>query len=147
MFIWSSSLDEQSKVISYISTRDLPQGTDSWIWTSEQMLEFCRKPQNKWCAKVLGEQVLSLVMFTTTEFQTEIQFLETNPGFLRQGHMMSLLKHLMENGEAPDVWVDVHSENRAALKLYMSLGFEIVGKRKSYYQDGGDNILMTHHKR
>lgn len=40
------------------------------------------------------------------------------------------------------VCLEVNCSNILALRLYESLGFKEVGKRKKYYQDGKDAILM-----
>ena len=39
--------------------------------------------------------------------------------------------------------LEVRASNQPAMRLYASLGFEHVGLRKKYYQDGEDAVLMT----
>lgn len=41
------------------------------------------------------------------------------------------------------ILLEVSAENEAALALYSDLRFEMVGRRKAYYSDGTDAILMT----
>jgi ribosomal-protein-alanine N-acetyltransferase len=45
------------------------------------------------------------------------------------------------------LFLEVRKNNIAAQNLYKKIGFEIVGERKGYYQDTGENaILMTLNK-
>lgn len=41
-----------------------------------------------------------------------------------------------------DVTLEVRTQNKRALQLYMSFGFEPVGVRKGYYQDSGDDAII-----
>jgi ribosomal-protein-alanine N-acetyltransferase len=38
--------------------------------------------------------------------------------------------------------LEVRSQNRIALRLYQSLGFEILGRRPHYYQQPDDDALI-----
>ncbi|EPG74409.1 acetyltransferase, GNAT family [Leptospira fainei serovar Hurstbridge str. BUT 6] len=40
------------------------------------------------------------------------------------------------------IFLEVSDFNRAALKLYSSLGFREIGRRKDYYASGDDAIMM-----
>ena len=39
--------------------------------------------------------------------------------------------------------LEVRADNGGALALYARLGFDEVGRRRRYYPDGGDAVLMT----
>ena len=52
--------------------------------------------------------------------------------FLRACHMM----------EAEEAFLEVNVKNSFAIKLYEGSGFERVGKRSSYYEDGSDALVM-----
>jgi ribosomal-protein-alanine N-acetyltransferase len=41
------------------------------------------------------------------------------------------------------VFLEVRPSNREALGLYRSRGFQVVGRRPEYYDDGEDALLMT----
>lgn len=40
------------------------------------------------------------------------------------------------------IFLEVRADNAAALALYESAGFERMGRRRRYYQDGGDAVTM-----
>lgn len=69
------------------------------------------------------------------------------PGFRRRGAGAALLKALLEEAErrqAAVVQLEVRESNLAARRLYEKNGFEIVGKRKNYYEKPAeDAILMS----
>lgn len=58
----------------------------------------------------------------------------------------ALLTRLEEEG-MERMFLEVRQDNRAAQKLYAKLGFEPVGKRKNYYEDGADAYLFSRERR
>ncbi len=64
----------------------------------------------------------------------------------RQGVGRFLLFHLIDFGLKHDclhVSLEVRESNQAAIKLYASLGFEVVRKRVNYYKNGEDALYMV----
>ncbi|NPA13502.1 MAG: ribosomal protein S18-alanine N-acetyltransferase [Aquificae bacterium] len=41
-----------------------------------------------------------------------------------------------------NVWLEVSAENQKAIQLYSNLGFIEKGRRKKYYTDGSDAVVM-----
>ena len=63
----------------------------------------------------------------------------------RQGVAKMILQFLLSSLNSKEfVWLEVHKGNRAARKLYHSLGFVEVGERANYYPDGGAAILCEY---
>lgn len=57
-----------------------------------------------------------------------------------------MVKALQESAEQGSklVYLEVRRSNLAAIRMYQEFGFQIVGERKKYYQDNGeDALLMT----
>ena len=46
------------------------------------------------------------------------------------------------NRNAREIWLEVRETNAAARALYAKCGFEESGRRRNYYDDGEDAILM-----
>ena len=44
--------------------------------------------------------------------------------------------------ESPVVTLEVRPSNERAIRLYRSLGFRVVGRRKNYYRDTGEDALI-----
>ena len=65
----------------------------------------------------------------------------------RQGVGLCLLKALISNvekvgGEA--LWLEVRADNLAAQGLYIKTGAVRTGRRKCYYSDGADAVMMSY---
>ncbi|MEJ5199543.1 MAG: ribosomal protein S18-alanine N-acetyltransferase [Anaerolineae bacterium] len=56
--------------------------------------------------------------------------------------MLGLLDAAMARGARIST-LEVRASNSAAQNLYLKLGYEIVGRRRRYYRDGEDALLMT----
>jgi ribosomal-protein-alanine N-acetyltransferase len=63
----------------------------------------------------------------------------------RQGCARALLSEIVEKargGGVRSLFLEVDVANAAAAILYQSAGFEKVGRRKRYYKNGGDALVM-----
>lgn len=132
--------------------KDKPQFLHSW---TERLFTELLNSQTTYvlCFESdLGKVVSALVFTGQPEAQktdgkyspSEIQLIFTDPSRLKQGHARRLIQKLKEGSN--EVWLDVHPLNLAALGLYQSEGFKEVGRRKSYYFDGSEAILMSYQK-
>lgn len=79
--------------------------------------------------------------------EAHIVTLATHPDYRRQGLGRRLLRSMIEKAVeagANEITLEVRASNDAAQALYRSMGFVVVGVRKGYYHDNGeDAILMT----
>ena len=68
-----------------------------------------------------------------------------HPGRRRQGIARALLGGVIDDGRARKlrmVVLEVRPSNRDALTLYESFGFRVVGRRRGYYYDTGEDALI-----
>jgi ribosomal-protein-alanine N-acetyltransferase len=68
------------------------------------------------------------------------------PGFRRRGLGRALMLHLEERFRRlglVEVVLEVAVSNAAAISLYRSLGYSVVGRIQRYYPDGEDAYLMS----
>lgn len=79
--------------------------------------------------------------------EVHIVTVATHPDYRRQGLGRVLMAWMIEHaraGGALEVTLEVRASNHAAQSLYAQMGFVVVGRRKGYYRDNGeDAILMT----
>lgn len=71
--------------------------------------------------------------------------LATAPQQQRQGIAASLLQHCIEGAKVRGLeraWLEVRVGNRPAIALYQRFGFSEAGRRKKYYADGEDALVM-----
>ncbi len=77
--------------------------------------------------------------------ELHITNIAVDPGRRRQGLGRALLTYVMEDGRARGLRVvalEVRPSNHEARTLYDSFGFRVVGRRKGYYYDTGEDALV-----
>lgn len=77
--------------------------------------------------------------------ELQIQNLATSPDYRRRGIGRALLDYVIARSRREGLlsaWLEVRENNLAAIKLYRGCGFEVQGRRKNYYQDGEDALLL-----
>lgn len=77
--------------------------------------------------------------------EAQITTIVVEPGEARKGVGRLLLNHLLDAARSwsyNKVTLEVAAHNAAALGLYGSAGFRIVGRRPKFYNDGSDAVLM-----
>ncbi len=90
-----------------------------------------------------GDKLMSFVLFKALDSHLEISLLATSSEFEGQGHMRGLLGHLSSYYPQKETWLEVHEANERARQIYEKAGFFVVGKRLSYYPDGGTAVLYS----
>lgn len=76
----------------------------------------------------------------------EITNIVTKKSMRKKGIGKLLLAKLIEmtkQENKTEISLEVNEVNEPAIKLYTSFGFEIVGRRKKYYNRENDAIIMT----
>ncbi|MEC9484732.1 MAG: ribosomal protein S18-alanine N-acetyltransferase [Candidatus Izemoplasma sp.] len=79
--------------------------------------------------------------------QVDIINLYVEPDYRRQGVATQLFKTLLNSEKEislTDITLDVKENNHVAISLYKKIGFSVIGKRKQYYQDGSNALVMKH---
>lgn len=76
-------------------------------------------------------------------FEYEVHTIGVDPAYQGQGIGRRLLGELLEFADGGVVYLEVRTDNEAALALYRSVGFEQIGLRKRYYRvSGADAYTM-----
>jgi ribosomal-protein-alanine N-acetyltransferase len=135
-------------IISDLQAHD-PGGFTGRHWTAEDVIEECRN--RGWVDLSPTGDIDSFILMRDVGDAEEVTFLATRLGLQRSGRMRHLLIHGLKNvasvgnGELKkEVWLEVHEQNSAALRLYESIGFREVGRRLRYYSNGGTAILYSY---
>ena len=62
----------------------------------------------------------------------------------RRGFARAALTYILEtNNDAPRVDLVTHPENEHALRLYLSLGFEVESRRENFVSDGEPRLVLA----
>ena len=95
-----------------------------------------------WCGDALAGYLCSWLVAG----ELQIQNLATLPGLRRRGIAARLLDHVIARSRTVGpltVWLEVRVSNVAAIALYERFGFSACGRRRAYYADGEDALIMT----
>lgn len=71
--------------------------------------------------------------------------LAVHSSFRKRGYASFLLEHLLAElgkNNVNQVFLEVRESNRAARSLYSKAGFTVLSRRKRYYPDGEDALVM-----
>lgn len=90
--------------------------------------------------------VIGFAGFWLVVDEAHINTIAVHPNWRRQGIGERLLTAILERAranKAMSATLEVRVSNLPAQKMYAKFGFEEVGRRKRYYRDGEDALLMT----
>ncbi len=114
-------------------------------------------PEEAWSATVIAlhtglpggfgflDERGGMVLARTVMDEAEILTIGVLPEARRQGLGRSLLlaaMHRAAENDARSLFLEVAEDNAAARNLYCSLGFVEVGRRRRYYANGDDALVM-----
>ena len=94
-----------------------------------------------------NEEIYGFAGFRTIFEEMEIMNIVTKVDKRNQGFASNMLSYILRyahNHEMEKIDLEVNENNLPAIKLYKTYGFQVVGKRNTYYKDGGNAILMTY---
>ena len=112
------------------------------LWGSAQVRKSWEDPGSICVGWLEEAEVVSLVLYRSFAGIMEVDFLATLPGFQRAGSMGKLLGAVFAQSSDVEMWLEAHRDNVKAKKFYRKLGFQKVGVRSAYYEDGGDAELF-----
>jgi [ribosomal protein S18]-alanine N-acetyltransferase len=76
-------------------------------------------------------------------FEYEVHTIGVDPAYQRRGIGRRLLDELLVFADGGAVYLEVRTDNQAAIALYRSSGFEQIGLRRRYYRvSGADAYTM-----
>jgi ribosomal-protein-alanine N-acetyltransferase len=90
-------------------------------------------------------QVVSYIVFWLVAGEGHILNVAVHPDFRGRGFARELITFAMLNLRemgCDDIFLEVRVSNAVAIHLYESLGFQEIGVRKGYYEDGEDAMVM-----
>ena len=141
-------LEEKALSIDYLKKEDLENLNFSNFdnfWNKNILeQELTSSNSTVFCAK-LDNFIIGFVVIKTILDEIEIMNIAVEKNYRQQGIATSLLSHIIEFSKSNNIKVinlEVSEENFSAFSLYKKLGFEECGRRKKYYHNTYDAILM-----
>lgn len=92
-----------------------------------------------------GEQLAAYAFFRRAANEIHLLKIAVTPAWRRKGIATRLLQYCfgVSAGQgATAVHLEVRPSNRAAIELYLNLGFEVIGRRHRYYADTKEDAVL-----
>jgi len=112
-------------------------------WSARAVGDQLDHPRDASLVAELHGQVVAHVLALLVAGEAEIITLAVHPDHQRRGHARALLAAALRHWSAERVVLEVREHNTAARALYARCGFEPVGRRRRYYADGSDAVVMS----
>jgi ribosomal-protein-alanine N-acetyltransferase len=93
----------------------------------------------------LGRQLAGYLCLWEIGHEIHITNLAVHPSLRRRGIARALLGHVLDGARRDAVelvFLEVRPTNLEALALYESFAFRVIGRRKGYYFDTGEDALV-----
>lgn len=93
--------------------------------------------------------MLGFLVAQRVDYEWELQNIVVAPSARRKGLGKRLLEGLLDRAAQANraVFLEVRESNTAARKLYEKAGFELSGRRKSYYINPSEDAAVYRHNR
>lgn len=120
-------------------------------WSEQAFLDELAASHNRYVAARAGGTVVGYAgvarLGTTAPFEYEVHTIGVDPAYQGAGIGRRLLAGLLEFASTPAMagttFLEVRTDNAAAIALYKSVGFAVVGVRRRYYRvSGADAYTM-----
>jgi len=92
-----------------------------------------------------GDRIVGYLCLWEIGEEIHVTNIAVDPGLRRRGFARQLLGAILEDGRTRrlrSVTLEVRPTNDEARALYESFGFRVVGRRRGYYYDTGEDALI-----
>lgn len=115
-------------------------------WPGHLYLQEVEQPLRFQRVVVNGSQAVVGYLFACWQVdELHILKVATHPIFEGRGLASALMEEAREEavrGKARGLFLEVRPSNRRAVKLYLHIGYRIIGRRPGYYTNGEDALVM-----
>ena len=114
-------------------------------WSSQGFLEALLKEGTLFFVAVLFEEPIAYSGMYYAADEGEITNIAVEEKFRKNGVGRKLLQELLMESEKEgihQIFLEVRVSNEAAISLYQSMGFKIVGVRKEFYQEPKEDAYI-----
>ncbi|MBF0709665.1 MULTISPECIES: ribosomal protein S18-alanine N-acetyltransferase [unclassified Gemella] len=114
-------------------------------WSKEMFKKELEQENSEYYAIFNGEEVLGFCggWYVLEEYQINKIVIDKKYQNKKMGSLFLLyMMQLYANKGAKRAIIEVRKSNKAAIKVYERVGFELIGKREKYYQNNGEDALI-----
>ena len=131
--------------LQFSDLQDLDISDFDNFWNIDLLKQELKSDYSKFICAKLENTIVGFAGIKIIVDEAEIMNIAVKENYRRQGIATLLLNSLINictENEIKTIHLEVNEENYSALSLYKKLGFEECGRRKNYYQNTYDAILM-----
>lgn len=122
------------------SVAQIEQTVYAYPWTAGMFADCIGSGHECWVARE-GDVLLGYAVLAAGAEEAHLLNVCVRPSERNRGHGRALVRHMIDRAvgrKARTVFLEVRASNAVARRLYGTLGFREVGRRKNYYPaDGG----------
>jgi len=114
-------------------------------WSRDMFLEEMSNRIARQLVFNLDDLIIGYICFWQVLEESHVLNLGVHPEFRRHGYgtlIMNSLEKLCKSDHIERIILDVGRRNVSARNLYRKCGFKVIGFRKNYYTDIGDDALV-----
>lgn len=140
-FVIRSMLSEDLPIVISIENRCYSEP-----WSAETFFQGLTLEEYKSFVCELDKKLIGYVIFWRGVREIHLLNLAIDPDFRKIGYGTKLLNFVINFSpveDYPTIILEVRANNKAAIALYESKGFERIGTREGYYSNGDDALVMA----
>jgi [ribosomal protein S18]-alanine N-acetyltransferase len=114
-------------------------------WSKRMFDEIILSPTSQGFVIEHDNVINGYIAFYTVDVEAHIMNLAVNPPEKKQGYARQLLNHALrffKEKNVSECYLEVREHNRDAQRLYERFSFEVIGRRKKYYPETGEDALV-----
>lgn len=116
------------------------------FWTPNILKSELENELSRYIVAKIDDEIVGFAGVIILPDDSEITNIVTKKTMRKKGIGKNLLEKLIEISKEEnktEISLEVNEINEPAIRLYEKFGFEIVGRRKKYYNRVNDAIIMT----
>ncbi|WP_320664706.1 ribosomal protein S18-alanine N-acetyltransferase [Prochlorococcus sp. MIT 1223] len=115
------------------------------MWSKEQWSRELNDTQRLCFGIFSHSEIIAMATGWIIDDELQITSIAVHPSHQQRGLGRKVLNQLLSKAHelgGDKAFLEVKSTNSAAISLYLSLDFKIIGERKKYYKDGSDALVF-----
>ena len=115
-------------------------------WSRESFVSELQNACARYCVLVEDGIIAGFGGMWVIIDEAHVNNVAVHPDFRRKGYGRRIMRELMRiaynAAEIVEMTLEVRVTNVPAIDLYTSMGFEVAGRRKNYYEDNGEDAYI-----
>ena len=115
-------------------------------WTETMFTGDLESPLTVYFGVFSNDKLVAYMEMWCVADEGQITNVAVHPDYRRSGLAKTLIETLIsiaKEKQLTSLTLEVREHNEAAIALYETMGFQLVGRRKGYYEGKEDALLMT----